>query len=84
MNNSQEFNLKVTMGFLLGMLTAFSEVFTLKALSQSTSSFLLCGVNCRQFKYYVGYNRNNIANLGKETSSLPIKPDTMFLNRPPA
>lgn len=80
MNKSKELNLKVMIIFALGILAAFSDFFILKASSQSTSKFLLCSINCYQSKYYVGYNRTNIANLGNKKSYLQVKPDTIFLN----
>lgn len=80
MNKSKELNLKLMIVFALGMLATFSELFILKASSQSTSKFILCSINCLRAKYYVGYNRTNIANLGNKKSYLQVKPDTIFLN----
>lgn len=46
----------------------------------SESKFFLCSAGCRQSKYYVGYNRTNVANLGAKKSSSLIEPNTIFFN----
>jgi hypothetical protein len=48
--------------------------------NRAVGKFSLCGSDCGQAQYYIGYNRTNTAKIGEKESVLPSKPDTVLVN----